>query len=134
MILLLRYLLDTDILSDLVRNPHGAVAGAITAAGEETVCTSVVVAGELRYGARKSGSRALRNRIDLIVSAVEVLPLETPADEHYARIRHELTRRGALIGPNDLLIAAQALALDLTLVSRNQREFKRVRGLRVERW
>lgn len=130
----LRYLLDTDILSGLVRDPHGPVAAAITAAGEETVCTSVVVAGELRYGARKSGSRALRNRIDLILSAVEVLPLETPADEQYARIRHDLTRRGALIGPNDLLIAAQALALDLTLVSRNQREFERVRGLRVESW
>jgi len=130
----LRYLLDTDILSDLVRDPHGPVAVAITAAGEETICTSVVVAGELRYGALKSGSRALRNRIDLILSAVEVLPLETPVDEHYARIRHDLTRRGALIGPNDLLIAAQALTLDLTLVSRNQREFGRVRGLRVKRW
>ncbi|MEQ8857912.1 MAG: PIN domain-containing protein [Pseudomonadales bacterium] len=130
----LRYLLDTDVLSDLVRRPHGPVATAITAEGEDTVCTSIVVAGELHYGGRKSGSRALRKRIELILSALEVLPLEAPADEHYAGIRHDLTRRGALIGPNDLLIAAHALALDLTLVTRNQREFGRVRGLRVEVW
>ncbi len=130
----LRYLLDTDVLSDLVRDPHGPVGASITAAGEDTVCTSIVVAGELHYGGRKAASAALRNRISLMLSAMEVLPLETPAEEHYARIRHDLTRRGALIGPNDLLIAAQALALDLTLVTRNQREFGRVRALRVERW
>ncbi|MEQ8857900.1 MAG: PIN domain-containing protein [Pseudomonadales bacterium] len=130
----LRNLLDTDVLSDLVRAPQGPVAVAITAAGEDTVCTSIVVAGELHYGARRSGSPALRNRIKLILSALEVLPFETPADVHYARIRHDLTRRGTLIGPNDLLIAAHALALDLTLVTRNQREFGRIRGLRVEAW
>jgi tRNA(fMet)-specific endonuclease VapC len=130
----LRYLLDTDVLSDLVRDPHGRIAASVTAAGEDTVCTSIVVAGELHYGGRKSGSSALRERIKLLLSAIEVLPLETPAEEHYARIRHDLTRRGAIIGPNDLFIAAQALALDLTLVTRNQREFGRVRGLRVEKW
>lgn len=130
----LRYLLDTDILSDLIRAPQGRIAAAITAAGEDTVCTSIVVAAELRYGGRKSGSRLLRERIDLILSAIDVLPFEIPAEDHYARIRHDLTRRGALIGPNDLLIAAHALALDLTLVTRNRREFGRVGGLRVENW
>jgi len=71
----LRYLLDTNILSDLVRRPHGTVAARITAAGEETVCTSIIVAAELRFGAAKSGSRKLVNRVDLILSAIEVLAL-----------------------------------------------------------
>ncbi|MCG3170041.1 MAG: Ribonuclease VapC2 [Pseudomonadales bacterium] len=129
-----RYLLDTNIVSELLRHPHGAVAGRISAVGEESICTSIVVAAELRYGARKSGSEQLRKRIDLLLSALEILPLEPPADRRYAEIRDHLTRRGALIGPNDLLIAAQALAADLTLVTANTREFARVPSLRIENW
>ena len=79
----LRYLLDTNIVSDLVRNPKGAIASQISIRGEDTVCTSVVVAAELRYGAEKSGSRTLGTRIDLILSAMDVLPLEPPADRRY---------------------------------------------------
>jgi tRNA(fMet)-specific endonuclease VapC len=130
----LAYLLDTNILSDLVRNPQGEVAAQIIKTGEDRVCTSVIVAAELRYGATKSNSARLAERIDLILSALEILPLETPADHHYAAIRHHLTRQGALIRPNDLLIAAQALACDLTVVTANVREFSRVPGLKVENW
>ena len=130
----LAYLLDTNILSDLVRNPQGVVAAQITKAGEDSVCTSVIVAAELRYGATKSNSAKLAERIDLILSALEILPLETPADHHYAAIRHHLTRQGTLIGPNDLLIAAHALANDLTVITANVREFLRVPGLKVENW
>ncbi|NNJ96419.1 MAG: type II toxin-antitoxin system VapC family toxin [Gammaproteobacteria bacterium] len=130
----LAYLLDTNILSDLVRNPQGEVAAQITKAGEDSVCTSVIVAAELRYGATKSNSAKLAERIDLILSALEILPLETPADHRYAAIRHHLTRQGTLIGPNDLLIAAHALANDLTVITANVREFSRVPGLKVENW
>ena len=130
----LAYLLDTNILSDLVRNPQGVVAAQITKAGEDTVCTSVIVAAELRYGATKSNSAKLAERIDLILSALEILPLETPADHQYAALRHHLTREGTLIGPNDLLIAAHALAGDLTVVTANVGEFSRVPGLKVENW
>ena len=130
----LAYLLDTNILSDLVRNPQGVVAAKITKAGEDTVCTSVIVAAELRYGAAKSNSARLTERIDLILSALEILPLETPADHKYATLRHYLTRQGTLIGPNDLLIAAHALAGGLTLVTTNAGEFSRVPGLKVENW
>lgn len=130
----LRYLLDTNILSDLIREPQGAVANRISAAGEETVCTSIVVAAELRFGAEKSGSRKLAGRIDLILSALDVLPLEPPADRHYGEIRQQLARQGAPIGPNDLLIAAHALAVDLTVVTASAREFSRVPGLKVENW
>ncbi len=130
----LRYLLDTDILSDLIRHPQGMVASRLASAGEDTVCTSIVVAAELRFGAQKSGSRKLADRIDLILSALDVLPLEPPADRHYAEIRQALAREGIPIGPNDLLIAAHALALGLTVVTANMREFSRVPGLQVEGW
>ena len=130
----LTYLLDTNILSDLVRNPQGEVAAQITKTGEDSVCTSIVVAAELRYGATKSNSAKLAERIDMILSALEILPLETPADHQYAAIRHHLTRQGTPIGPNDLLIAAHALANNLTVVTANVGEFSRVPGLKVENW
>ena len=130
----LAYLLDTNILSDLVRNPQGMVAARIAKVGEDTVCTSVIVVAELRYGASKSNSTKLAERIDLILSALEILPLETPADRQYAALRYHLTRQGTPIGPNDLLIAAHALASDLTVVTANVGEFSRVPGLKVENW
>ncbi|MDT8364767.1 MAG: type II toxin-antitoxin system VapC family toxin [Nitrosomonas sp.] len=130
----LAYLLDTNILSDLVHNPQGVVATQITKAGENTVCTSIIVAAELRYGATKSDSAKLVERIDLILFALEILPLETPADHQYAALRHYLTRQETLIGPNDLLIAAHALANDPTVITTNVGEFSRVPGLKVENW
>jgi tRNA(fMet)-specific endonuclease VapC len=130
----LRYLLDTNILSDLVRHPQGRVAARIAAVGEDTICTSIIVAAELRFGAVKSGSKKLADRVDLILSALEILPLEVPADRHYGELRHHLTRQGILIGPNDLLIAAHALTADLSVVTANAREFSRVPGLQVENW
>jgi len=130
----LAYLLDTNILSDLVRHPQGMVAARITKAGEDSVCTSIVAAAELRFGAAKSNSEKLADRVDLILSALEILPLEVPADHQYAALRHHLTHQGTPIGPNDLLIAAHALASDLTVVTANVGEFSRVPGLKVENW
>ena len=130
----LQYLLDTNILSDLIRNPQGVVAAQIANAGEDTICTSIIVAAELRYGAIKSNSAKLAERVDLILSALEILPLEAPADHHYAALRHHLTRQGTPIGPNDLLIATHALANDLTVITANNGEFSRVPGLKVENW
>jgi len=129
-----RYLLDTNILSDLVRQPQGNVATRITTVGEKTVCTSIIVAAELRFDAAKSGSRKLLDRIDLILSALEILPLEVPADRHYENIRHHLAREGNLIGPNDMLIAAHAFPAGLTVVTANTGEFSRIPGLSVENW
>lgn len=130
----LRYLLDTNMLSDLIRHPQGPVANRIASAGENTVCTGIVVAAELRYGAEKSSSQEIADRVDLVLNAFTILPLEPPADRIYAQIRHRLTERGTPIGPNDLLIAAHALALDLTVVTANEGEFSRVPGLKVENW
>jgi len=130
----LQFLLDTSILSDLIRHPQGVVAARIAAAGEDTICTSIVVAAELRFGAANSGSKKLADRIDLILAAIEILPLEVPADRDYGRLRHRLARQGTLIGPNDLLIAAHALSAALTVVTANVGEFVRVPGLKVENW
>ena len=130
----LRYLLDTNTVSDLIRHPQGTVASRISSAGENTVCTSIIVAAEFRYGAEKSGSKTLRDRIDLVLSALDVVSLEPPVDRRYGEIRRRLARQGTLIGPNDLFIAAHALALDLTIVTGNEREFARVPDLRLENW
>ncbi len=132
--MLLSYLLDTNILSDLIRHPQGRVASHIAVVGEGTICTSIIVASELRFGASKSGSTKLANRIDLILSALDVLAIEVPADRHYANVRWDLSRRGIPIGPNDLLIAAHALSLGLTVVTANSGEFSRVPDLKVENW
>ena len=129
-----RYLLDTNILSDLIRHPQGEIANRISEAGEKAICTSVIAAAELRYGAEKSGSGKLVDRVDLVLSAIEILPLESPADREYGKLRPYLARQGTLIGPNDMLIAAQVLGGGLTVVTANTREFTRVPGLNVENW
>ena len=130
----LRFLLDTNIIAELVRHPRSQVAGRVAEVGEDSICTSIVVAAELRYGAAKSDSKQLSERVGLLLSALEILPLEPPADQRYAEVRHYLAEQGTPIGPNDLLIAAHALAADLTLVTANTREFERVPSLRVENW
>jgi len=129
-----RYLLDTNILSDLVRNPQGLIAQKIVKVGENNICTSIIVAGELRFGANKLGSKRLTTQLNNILSAIEVLPLEEPADQHYGGLRASMEKRGKLIGPNDMLIAAHALMLDCVVVTANEREFSRVPKLRVENW
>jgi tRNA(fMet)-specific endonuclease VapC len=129
-----RYLLDSNILSDLLRNPHGLIAEGIRHVGPDAVCTSVIVAAELRYGGAKRMSVQLITRIEVILAALEVMPFDDDASHEYAHLRAELEGRGQPIGANDLLIAAHALATKTILVTHNTREFGRVRGLRVEDW
>ena len=128
------YLLDTNILSDLVRHPQGRVAVRIAEVGEAAVATSIVVAAELRFGAEKKGSPRLSAQVEAILGALPVLPLEPPVDREYGRLRWALERKGSPIGANDMLVAAHALALDRTLVTDDRREFARVTGLRLVNW
>jgi tRNA(fMet)-specific endonuclease VapC len=128
------YLLDTDIVSDLVRAPNGRVAARIREVGELRVATSIVVAAELRYGAARRGSERLTRQVETILGALTVLPLDEPVDEVYGDVRAELEAAGTPIGANDLLIAAHAIALDFVVVTGNEREFERVPGLRIENW
>lgn len=129
-----RYLLDTNVLSHLIRMPDGPVTRRIRLVGEANVCTSIVVAAELRFGARKKGSAALTERVEALLASLEVLPFDGAADEVYAGVRFELESGGQSIGANDMLIAAQALDQGLVLVTDNVREFRRVPGLKVENW
>ena len=130
----MRYLLDTNIVSDLVRHPQGQVAQRIRKVGEAQVCTSIIVAAELRYGAAKKRSPRLSAQLEAVLGALEVLPFETPADAVYGLLRTELEQTGKPIGANDLLIAAQAIALGYTIVTDNEREFARVKNLQRENW
>jgi tRNA(fMet)-specific endonuclease VapC len=128
------YLLDTNILSDLIRNPAGAAARRIAQVGEDAVVTSVIVAGELRYGVAKRGSPRLTERVEALLAEMPVLPLAPPADAAYGRLRAALEAAGMPIGGNDMLIAAHALATGRTVVTANVGEFGRVEGLAVENW
>ena len=130
----MRFLLDTNILSDLVRHPRGRIADRIKRVGERQVCTSIVVAAELRCGAAKKGSLRLTSQLEAVLRALEVLSLESPTDAVYGKLRARLERAGQLIGGNDLLIAAHALAMDHTMVTDNEGEFSRVKDLRIENW
>lgn len=127
-------MLDTNIVSELARNPQGRVSERIAEVGSDAVCVSIVVAAELRFGCAKKGSMRLTAHIDAILESISVLALDLPADAEYGRIRNELEFAGTPIGPNDMLIAAHALAVGAVIVTANVGEFSRVRGLNVENW
>jgi tRNA(fMet)-specific endonuclease VapC len=128
------WMLDTNTLSDLIRNPQGALVRRLSSIEPDAVATSIVVACELRFGARRKGSDALTSRVEQLLGALTVLPFDEPADQHYADIRTALERAGTPIGSHDLFIAAHARSRGMTLVTHNTREFERVPGLSVEDW
>lgn len=130
----MRHLLDTNIVSDLVRNPQGQIAARIAQVGEGAVCTSIIVAAELRFGAAKRGSPRLTAQLELVLAALEVLPFEAPADAAYGDLRARLEAAGTPIGGNDMLIAAHAISSGCSVVTDNEREFGRVDGLTVVNW
>jgi tRNA(fMet)-specific endonuclease VapC len=130
----MHYLLDTNIVSDLIRAPQGRAASRIREVTEALVRTSIIVAAELRFGARKLGSPRLTERLEAVLGLLEIVPFAAPADAVCGQIRARLEQAGTSIGGNDLLIAAHAFALGDTVVTDNEREFGRVEGLRVENW
>lgn len=127
-------MLDTNIISDLLRNPDGRAAKRIAEVGPEAICVSVITAAELRYGCAKKGSAKLLAHVEAVLESVRVLAFDVPADTEYGRLRAELAATGKPIGPNDMLIAAHACATGAILVTDNAGEFSRIRGLRVENW
>ena len=128
------YLLDTNILSDLIHHTEGPVAARIRMVGERNIFTSIVVACELRFGVAKKNAPRLAQRVATVLAQIDVQPFATPADEAYAKLRWHLERTGQPIGANDMLMAAQCLVAEATLVTANVREFERVPGLRIENW
>lgn len=129
-----RYLLDTNIVSHLIRAPQGPILNRLESILPATACTSIVVSAEIHFGLKKKASEKLIHQAMRVLSVIEILPLESPVDEHYGDIRAYLHQLGQPIGGNDLLIAAHARSLGLVLVTDNFREFSRVPGLSVENW
>lgn len=128
------YMLDTNIISDLLRNPTGRAAKRIADVGPDAICVSIITAAELRYGCAKKGSAKLLAHVEAILQSAQILAFNVPADAEYGDIRTELEVTGKTIGPNDLLIAAHARSAGAILVTDNMNEFARVRDLRVENW
>jgi tRNA(fMet)-specific endonuclease VapC len=128
------YLLDTNVLSNLIRQPQGRVADRIQEVGEENVITSVIVACELRYGAAKRASRRLTKQVEAVLGALTIRALESDVERTCAAIRLALEKKGTPIGAHDMLIAAHARTLDAVCVTDNVAEFKRVPALKVENW
>lgn len=128
------WMLDTNALSELIRDPRGPVMQRLSDVAPDVVCTSIVVACELRFGAQRKGSAVLTERVNALLDAMAVLPFDEPADAHYADIRATLERAGTPIGSHDMLIAAHARSRALTLVTHKLREFQRVPGLKLEDW
>lgn len=128
------HMLDTNIVSDLIRNPSGIVRDRIRMVGETSVCVSIIVAAEIRFGCAKKQSERLSRQAEAILGVLPVLSLEKPVDQEYAMIRADLESRGQPIGPNDMLIAAHAKALGLVFVTDNIDEFNRIPGLQIVNW
>lgn len=129
-----RYMLDTNIISALIRRPGGETQSRLQSVGEQSVCVSAIVASELRFGTVRRKSERLTRQVEDVLSRLLVVDYNEAASIAYADIRTHLEARGTLIGSNDLFIAAHARALDLTLVTDNTREFSRVEGLKLENW
>lgn len=128
------YMLDTNIVSDVLRNPRGPAAERVRQTDGNEICVSIVVAAELRFGARKRGSEMITALVEGFLVRTHVFPLQVDADSHYADVRVALEKAGTPISANDMLIAAHALALDATLVTGNEHEFSRIEGLKIENW
>jgi tRNA(fMet)-specific endonuclease VapC len=129
----MRYMLDTNMISAIVFEPRGKVFQKLLERGEANVFTSIFVHAEVWYGVRKKGSEELARKVSNVTRRLFVAPFVMPGDQRYGEIRLAL-RHGKNIGPNDLWIAAHALALDAVLVTANESEFSRVPGLKIENW
>ncbi len=133
-----RLLLDTNILSHMMRDPQGIAARRLRMAIDRDsgvqVCTSMIVDCEITFGLARRPSDARERAYAGVREIVQVLPIDESVAPHYARIRYQLECLGTPIGPNDLFIAAHAVALDAVLVTDNESEFRRVPGLKIENW
>ena len=129
------YLLDTNVCVDYLTGRYPAVVERIRRSSPEDLRLSAVVVAELRYGADHSAHRSANHgRIDVLVAEIDCLDFGREAAAAYGRVRAALEAAGKPIGPNDMLIGAHALAGGLVLVTDNVREFRRIRGLKVENW
>ena len=129
------FMLDTNIIIYAKNKRPEGLFQRLMECPPEDICISVITMAELEYGVFKS-SQPDKNRLALstLLSGIRVVPFDSNAAREYGDIRADLERQGIVIGGNDMLIAAQARAMDLILVTNNQREFERIKGLRTENW
>lgn len=130
----MKYLLDTNVWISALRGSSVSVIGQLGSLAADDLVMSSVVLGELLVGVRKAGLEEQERRIRDVSRQMPLVGINQAEAAEYASIRVDVEQRGQLIGPNDLWIAAQARANNLTLVTANEREFARVPGLRVENW
>jgi tRNA(fMet)-specific endonuclease VapC len=128
------YMLDTNIVSDIIRNPRGKAAVRAEQIDEKDIFLSIIVVAELRFGVTKRPSPIFSQRLEALFEKFAILPFDEPVDRFYAELRQHLESTGKPISANDMLIAAHALALGHTFVTDNVREFSRIKGLSVENW
>jgi len=131
----MRFMFDTDICIDLIRNRSPKMLRKLKRMRPDEICVSSITLSELEYGVAKSAAPE-KNRLALaeFMTPIAIAGYDDRVAPHYGRIRAELEAQGKCIGPLDTMIAAHALALDVTLVTNNEREFRRVAGLTVENW
>ena len=131
----LNYLVDTDVFSLMVKGQDASINTRLQTLAKGEAMLSVITAGEFYYGVARAPVSKLRDqRAQRLLDFFGLLPLDAEVAASYGTVRADLRRAGTPIGPNDLWLAAQALAHGLTMVTRNTREFQRVSGLKVEDW
>jgi tRNA(fMet)-specific endonuclease VapC len=126
-------MLDTDTVS-LSWRGEGEVIARIVAHRPSELCVSAVTIAELRFGADKRKSSKLHAKIDTLIVTMDVVPFDEVCARHFGLITSTLAREGTPIGDLDVMIAASAIAVQATLITRNVQHFKRVRDLRLENW
>ena len=131
----MKYMLDTNIIAYIRNQRPETVLRHFEKYQPDDLCISVITMAELEYGiTRSSKPEQNRQALLMLLSRIAIVPFDVSAAKEYGRIRQNLTEKGTLIGANDLLIAAHACALGLTLITNNTREFERVEGLKIENW
>ena len=129
----MRYMLDTNIASYLIRGDHPGVTAKLTEFYESCVISSITAA-ELQYGARKRNNRMLTQKVQALCNLMTIIPWNEEAASAYAKLRVELETLGTPIGNMDMLIASSAVAEDATLVTNNIEPFSKVASLKIENW
>ncbi len=127
------YLLDTNMISEIAKNPTGEAARRFSELPSDDLCTSVVVSAEVLFGFENGAGEKTRRAMTGVLNALHVLNLEPPADKIYAETRAAMSKMGKAVTPNDMFIAAHALAIGAIVVTDDQ-AFHYVPGLKVENW
>ena len=131
----MKYLIDTNICIYIMNKRPIAVIHKFKQFDVDEICVSTITVSELQYGVSRSRDRRLnKQRVEEFLTPFEISAYDEPAANIYGDIRHQLEKSGETIGPLNLMIAAHALSRNFVLVTNNEKEFKRVKNLKIENW